>query len=86
MVIYAEHHVTDAEFASLPPRLQDQVKRSAQMRGREELAGVLYACVHAFKTGFASVPFLILSTAKSHMCHRDWDMVIQTYCWSNQQV
>ncbi|KAF5367654.1 hypothetical protein D9757_010989 [Collybiopsis confluens] len=30
---YAEHHVTDAEFASLPPRLQDQVKRSAQMRG-----------------------------------------------------
>ncbi|KIK59096.1 hypothetical protein GYMLUDRAFT_681800 [Collybiopsis luxurians FD-317 M1] len=30
---YAEHDVTDAEFASLPPRLQDQVKRSATMRG-----------------------------------------------------
>jgi len=30
---YAEHHVTDAEFASLPPRLQDQVKRMSTMRG-----------------------------------------------------
>ncbi|KAF8823738.1 hypothetical protein HHX47_DHR9000236 [Lentinula edodes] len=30
---YSDHHVTDAEFASLPPRLQDQVKRTATMRG-----------------------------------------------------
>ncbi|KAJ3740484.1 hypothetical protein DFH05DRAFT_1559674 [Lentinula detonsa] len=29
---YSEHHTTDAEFASLPLRLQDQVKRTATMR------------------------------------------------------
>ncbi|KAJ3731682.1 hypothetical protein DFJ43DRAFT_1155356 [Lentinula guzmanii] len=30
---YSDHHVTDAEFASLPLRLQDQVKRTSALRG-----------------------------------------------------
>ncbi|KAJ3994681.1 hypothetical protein F5050DRAFT_1772406 [Lentinula boryana] len=29
---YSDHYATDAEFASLPLRLQDQVKRTATMR------------------------------------------------------
>ncbi|KAK0210161.1 hypothetical protein DFS33DRAFT_262250 [Desarmillaria ectypa] len=39
---YSEHNVTDTEFGTLPPRLQEQVKRASSSRGAQNAHWNMY--------------------------------------------